>query len=60
MKLLYAATLLFAALLSGNQALTRPEDTFLLSSAIPLEDLVLEPYKTHSTVQFSFNVASVK
>jgi hypothetical protein len=28
MKLLYAATLLLTALLSGNQALARPEDMF--------------------------------
>jgi hypothetical protein len=41
MKLLYAATVLLAALLSGNQALTRREDTFLLSSAISLEQLAL-------------------
>ena len=54
MKLLYVSTLLFAALLSGNQAMARPEDTFFLSSAILLEDLVLEPYKTRSTVQYSF------
>jgi len=39
MKLLYTATLLLAALLSGKQALARPEDTFLLSNAIPLEAL---------------------
>jgi hypothetical protein len=38
MKLLYAATLLLAALLSGNQTMARPEDTFLLSNAISLED----------------------
>lgn len=60
MKLLYTATLLLVALLSGNQAPARPEDTFLLSNAIPLEDLVLKSYKTRSTVQSSFKVAFVK
>jgi hypothetical protein len=60
MKLLYAATLLLVALLSGNQARARPEDTFLLSNVITLEDLVLKPYKTRSAVQYSFKVASVK
>jgi hypothetical protein len=60
MKLLYAGTLLLAALLSGNQALARPQDTFLVSSAIPLEDMDLKPYNTRSTVQYSFKVASVK
>ena len=60
MKLLYAATLLLTALLSGNQALARPEDMFLLRNAIPLEDFVLKPYKTRSTVQYSLKVAYVK
>jgi hypothetical protein len=60
MKLLYAATLLLAALLSGNQTMARPEEKFLLSNAVSLEDLVLKPYRTRSTVQYSVNVASVK
>jgi len=38
MKLPYAATLLLATLLSGNQALVKPEYTFLFSSAISFED----------------------
>jgi hypothetical protein len=41
MKLLCAAAVLLATLLSGNQALARTEDTFLLSSAISFEELAL-------------------